>query len=62
MKDHESEEMYFNLNQAWEFWKDVKITLFDYLYKVCPGPLVIVILSFCWNTANFPGFLILKYI
>lgn len=49
--------IYMNINLSWELWKDVRIGFLEYLYRVMPPQLVVLVLSFFWNVANFLGFL-----
>ena len=50
--------IYMNINLSWELWKDLKIGVLEYLYRVVPPQFVVLVLSFFWNIGNFVGFLI----
>jgi hypothetical protein len=45
-----------NINLSWELWKDIKIGLFEKLYKILPPLATIMMLSFIWDLGNIPGF------
>ncbi|KAL4494093.1 hypothetical protein ABPG72_016049 [Tetrahymena utriculariae] len=61
IKQKKGEDIYMNINLAYELWKDVKIKLLA-SFDQAPGYKAVPFSNFCWNSGNYIFFLILKLI
>ncbi|KAL4465945.1 hypothetical protein ABPG74_004182 [Tetrahymena malaccensis] len=61
IKQKKGEDIYMNINLAYELWKDVEIK-FLAAFDQAPGYKAVPFSNLCWNSGNYIFFLILKLI